>query len=84
MMFGLRDGGQKANIEQEIAIANSKGYTEYTISMRDYDTYTQHRMSDKKFLKKLKKKLPGFGVRFNFQSAIYSGVKYLQSIRIWW
>ncbi|MDU0893656.1 MAG: hypothetical protein E7A85_00105 [Anaerococcus sp.] len=75
---------QKANIEKEIDIANSKGYTAYTIFIRNYDDYTQDRMSDKHFLKNLKKKLPGFGVSFDWQATIYSGVKCLHGVQIWW
>ena len=75
---------QKANIEQEIAIANSKGYTEITISINYLSDYTQNRVADKRFLKKLKKKLPGFGASLVFKPTLFKNVEYLHGIRIWW
>ena len=75
---------QKANIEQEIEIANSKGYRETIIPINYYSDYVQNRVADKKFLKKLKKKLPGFGASLAFKPTLFKNMEYLYGIRIWW
>jgi hypothetical protein len=75
---------KKANIEQEIEIANSKGYTEVTIPINYLSDYTQDRVADKRFLKKLKKKLPGFGASLAFKPTLFKNIEFLYGIRIWW
>lgn len=54
---------EKENLENTLKQSAMKGYTSFSYLINDdYSEYTQRRMRNKKFVKKLKDKLKGFNV----------------------
>lgn len=74
----------RENLEHQIKISNSQGYTGYVLVLNCYDKHEQVRMSKDRFLVKLKDKLPGFEVGFKYKTDWLFKKDYLYGIRVGW
>lgn len=54
----------KADLEQQIKIANCQGYTKVIIDFNRYSLYDINRLKHSRFTQKLDDKLPGFDIGY--------------------
>lgn len=74
----------REDLECKIKIANCQGYTSLLLVLSNYGEYEQRRMSNDRFMLKLKEMLPGFEMEFEYRTNWLTKKEYLYGIKIWW
>lgn len=74
----------REDLEHQIKISNSQGYTGYVLVLDHYDKHNQARMSKDRFLLKLQEMLPGFEVEFRYKTNWLTKKDYLYGVRLSW